>query len=101
MRQSFHKVKLNNWSLVGERTENSKNFEEILTNHSSISILFNNYWSFYHLDNFADYKRLRGGVYFLKSFPMTPSGKVLRRRVKDIVAQLYENKNGEADSESI
>lgn len=49
-------------------------------------------------DNFADYKRLRGGVYFLESFPMTPSGKVLRRRIKDIVTQLYENENGVVDS---
>ena len=53
---------------------------------------------FFYLDNFADYKRLRGGVYFLDSFPMTPSGKVLRRRIKDILTQLYEDKNDEADS---
>lgn len=50
-----------------------------------------------HLDNFADYKRLRGGVYFLDSFPMTPSGKILRRRIKDIVTQLYKNKHDEEE----
>lgn len=51
-----------------------------------------------YLDNFADYKRLRGGVYFVDDFPMTPSGKVIRRKVKDMVTQLYENKNSDIDS---
>ena len=29
------------------------------------------------------YKHLHGGVYFVPSFPMTPSGKVIKRKVRD------------------
>lgn len=46
---------------------------------------------------FADYKRLRGGVYFVDEFPLTPSGKVMRRKVKEIAIEMYENENGEAE----
>lgn len=49
-------------------------------------------------DHFADYKRLRGGVYFLNSLPLTPSGKVLRRVVRDMVAKMYEEALIEPDS---
>ena len=34
-------------------------------------------------DNVADYKRLRGGVEFIKEIPRSPSGKILRRLLKD------------------
>ncbi|XP_062552716.1 uncharacterized protein LOC134217896 [Armigeres subalbatus] len=33
----------------------------------------------------SDYKKLRGGVYFVDQLPMTPAGKVLRRSVKDMI----------------
>uniref|UniRef100_A0A182NF27 AMP-dependent synthetase/ligase domain-containing protein n=1 Tax=Anopheles dirus TaxID=7168 RepID=A0A182NF27_9DIPT len=33
----------------------------------------------------TDFKRLRGGVRFVDSFPMTPSGKILRRAVKQMI----------------
>ncbi|XP_050072522.1 probable 4-coumarate--CoA ligase 3 [Anopheles maculipalpis] len=33
----------------------------------------------------TDFKRLRGGVRFVEKFPMTPSGKVVRRLVKKMV----------------
>uniref|UniRef100_A0A182IUG1 AMP-dependent synthetase/ligase domain-containing protein n=1 Tax=Anopheles atroparvus TaxID=41427 RepID=A0A182IUG1_ANOAO len=33
----------------------------------------------------ADFKRLRGGVRFVDSFPMTPSGKILRRAVRKMI----------------
>lgn len=33
----------------------------------------------------GDYKRLRGGVYFVDQLPMTPAGKVLRRAVKEMI----------------
>lgn len=39
----------------------------------------------------TDYKKLRGGVYFVDEIPLTPSGKFLRRKAKDIAIQLYNN----------
>lgn len=42
-------------------------------------------------DTCSDFKQLRGGVYFVDSLPMTPSGKVLRRKVKDFATELYKN----------
>ncbi|XP_055296968.1 probable 4-coumarate--CoA ligase 3 [Sitodiplosis mosellana] len=44
-------------------------------------------------NHFADYKRLRGGVYFVESLSLTPSGKVLRRCVKEIAIKLYNEKH--------
>lgn len=41
----------------------------------------------------ADYKHLRGGVYFFDNFPLTPSGKVKRNEVKNIVNQMFSNRN--------
>lgn len=38
---------------------------------------------------FTDNKQLRGGVYFVDSLPTTPSGKVLRREVRNFAAGLY------------
>lgn len=37
-------------------------------------------------DHVADYKRLRGGVEFVKEIPRSPSGKILRRLLKDELA---------------
>lgn len=42
----------------------------------------------------SDFKHLRGGVYFVETLPMTPSGKILRRIVKTIAVELYNNMNG-------
>ncbi|XP_031621710.1 4-coumarate--CoA ligase 1-like isoform X2 [Contarinia nasturtii] len=39
-------------------------------------------------DHFADYCKLRGGVYFVESLPMTPSGKILRRKVREMASNL-------------
>lgn len=39
----------------------------------------------------AKYKRLDGGISFVKELPMTPSGKVIRSKVKDMAQQFYEN----------
>lgn len=33
----------------------------------------------------GDYKKLRGGVFFVEQLPMTPAGKVLRRSVRDMI----------------
>lgn len=41
------------------------------------------------LDHFADYYKLRGGVYFVDSLPTTPSGKILRRKVKEMAIALH------------
>ncbi|XP_053672490.1 probable 4-coumarate--CoA ligase 3 [Anopheles nili] len=39
-----------------------------------------------HVDEqVVDFKRLRGGVRFVDSFPMTPSGKIVRRTVKKLI----------------
>lgn len=37
----------------------------------------------------SDFKQLRGGVYFVDNLPLTPSGKVLRRKVREIAIELY------------
>lgn len=34
-------------------------------------------------NHFADYYKLRGGVFFVDSLPTTPSGKILRKKVRD------------------
>ncbi|XP_058811462.1 uncharacterized protein LOC131676411 [Topomyia yanbarensis] len=39
-------------------------------------------------EKLPNYKHLRGGVYFTKELPMTPSGKVLRREAKAVVLRL-------------
>ncbi|XP_063707005.1 probable 4-coumarate--CoA ligase 1 [Culicoides brevitarsis] len=38
-----------------------------------------------------NYKHLRGGCYFVDEFPMTPSGKVQRRVVKEMAKKFYMN----------
>ncbi|XP_037028941.1 4-coumarate--CoA ligase 1-like [Bradysia coprophila] len=42
----------------------------------------------------SDFKQLRGGVYFVETLPMTPSGKILRRIVRGMAIELYNNTNG-------
>ncbi|XP_058829044.1 probable 4-coumarate--CoA ligase 1 [Topomyia yanbarensis] len=39
----------------------------------------------------SNYKHLRGGVYIVDTLPMTPSGKVVRRKCRDIAVELYNN----------
>lgn len=43
----------------------------------------------------SDFKRLRGGVYFVESLPMTPSGKLLKRAIKNIAIELHARKMGD------
>lgn len=43
-------------------------------------------------DQMASYKRLDGGVYFINEFPMTPSGKVVRSKVKEMAQTFYDSK---------
>lgn len=40
----------------------------------------------------AKYKWLDGGIYFVDAFPMTPSDKVIRSKVKEMAQQLFELK---------
>lgn len=40
-------------------------------------------------DNFAFYKRLRGGIYFVDVLPMTASGKIARNVVKQMAIELF------------
>lgn len=44
--------------------------------------------------NFPEHYKLRGGVYFVDSFPVSASGKVLKRCLRDIVKNLYEERLG-------
>ena len=36
-------------------------------------------------DNLASHKQLRGGVVYLEAIPKSPSGKILRRELRDLV----------------
>ncbi|XP_062544517.1 uncharacterized protein LOC134211555 [Armigeres subalbatus] len=45
-------------------------------------------------ENMVDFKHLRGGVYFVDAFPMTPSGKILRRVCRNMAVELYNETNG-------
>lgn len=45
-------------------------------------------------ENCSDFKQLRGGVYFVDNLPLTPSGKILRRKVRDIAVELYNTTSG-------
>lgn len=44
-------------------------------------------------DKMPDQYKLRGGVYFVNAFPMTASGKVLRRKLKEEVQRIYNEKS--------
>ena len=41
------------------------------------------------MQDLPDYKQLRGGVYFVDEFPMTPSGKIKRKAVRDSTIKLF------------
>lgn len=43
-------------------------------------------------DRFADYYKLRGGVYFVDSFLISSTGKLLRRKVMELAVELFEQK---------
>lgn len=42
-------------------------------------------------DHLPNYKWLRGGVYFMDTIPLTASGKILKRRCKELVVDRYQN----------
>lgn len=42
--------------------------------------------------NVVNYKRLRGGVRFIEQVPKSPSGKILRRKVKDWIKKEQNEK---------
>ncbi|CAG9811411.1 unnamed protein product [Chironomus riparius] len=37
-------------------------------------------------------KRITGGIYFVEAFPMTPSGKVLNRKLKELAMEIHAKK---------
>ena len=41
------------------------------------------------VDGLPDYKQLRGGVYFVDELPMTPSGKIKRRLMKELAIDRF------------
>ncbi|XP_055297897.1 uncharacterized protein LOC129566201 [Sitodiplosis mosellana] len=43
-------------------------------------------------DQLASYKRLDGGVYFVDELPMTPSGKTIRSKAKEIAQNFYQQR---------
>lgn len=45
-----------------------------------------------------DYKQFRGGIYFLRAdeLPMTPSGKIMKRIVKEMIEKIYFDPNNKA-----
>lgn len=43
-------------------------------------------------ERFDDHCKLRGGIYFVNVFPLTPSGKVVRRKLKEIAMQMLADK---------
>lgn len=53
-------------------------------------------------DEIADYvhskvidaKKFRGGVHFVDSFPLTPTGKIKRADVRVLARKYYDKKNG-------
>lgn len=47
---------------------------------------------FHFADNLADQYKLRGGVYFVDALPITASGKILRRKVKEEIIKLLNEK---------
>lgn len=46
---------------------------------------------FFYLEHFSDHCKLRGGIYFVETLPMTPSGKILRRKLREICSNLKNN----------
>ena len=42
--------------------------------------------------NVAQYKQLRGGVVWLEAIPKSPSGKILRRELREMAKQEAESK---------
>lgn len=52
------------------------------------------FFSFYlATDNLADHYKLRGGVYFVDALPMTASGKILRRQVREMLIATINGKD--------
>lgn len=47
----------------------------------------------FFLENLWDAKHLRGGIYFTEALPMLVSGKVSRKKAREIVNELYFEKN--------
>lgn len=44
-------------------------------------------------NHFTDQHKLRGGIYFIDTLPVTPSGKVMRRKAKEIALEMLKDKN--------
>lgn len=44
-------------------------------------------------EKLPDYKKFRGGVHFVESLPTTPSGKVKRIQVREMIEKIYWSKN--------
>lgn len=40
-----------------------------------------------------DHKKLRGGVHFVDALPLTPSGKILRRKAKEMAIEIHRSRS--------
>ena len=40
----------------------------------------------------SDYKHLRGGAYFVDSFPLTPSGKIKKQELRTLAEEIHQKK---------
>jgi 4-coumarate--CoA ligase len=49
----------------------------------------------YVRERVSDHKFLRGGIYFVNKLPLTYSGKVMRREVKKIATEMYQETKSE------
>lgn len=56
--------------------------------------LFDTFYSVCYPDHFSDQSKLRGGVYFIgdEELPLTASGKIIRRKVKELAIRLLKEK---------
>lgn len=56
------------------------------------SKLTENYVKLFVENNMPEHKWLTGGVYFMDKLPTTPSGKITKRKCRDMVLELLQNK---------
>lgn len=63
--------------------------EELLKFVESKCIIFAVVWkcTIFFVGQVSDYKKLRGGIRFVKKIPLTPTGKLKRRDIRDLLVK--------------
>lgn len=59
----------------------------VIIKRSGFEHLTEEYVKTFVAQRLPSYKQLHGGVFFVRQLPMTPSGKIQKRLVKDLVAK--------------